>query len=132
LAEWIGKLADRLLRFKEQLRFGIIELISASVAETIEDNLHRPFERNSPPQELVDESWHPPYLTNERMQYTDQERPIQRSEAPSEFPYEIRTQGWRTTFALGMRSLWGWLQGSWAEPILLSGLAFISLLLFIR
>ena len=43
VAEWIGRLAERLLHFQYQLRFGLIRMISNTVAETIEDQLHRPF-----------------------------------------------------------------------------------------
>src|ERR1700757_3124641 len=94
LAEWIGKLADRLLRFKSQLRYGFIELISSSVAETIEDNLHRPFEKSSPTQELEDESWHPQYLTSDRMHYPYPERPIRRIETVSGPNHQIKNEGW--------------------------------------
>jgi hypothetical protein len=63
LAEWIGKLADRLLHFQSQLRFGFIRMLSTTVAETIEDQFHR--HRNNPdrrdayePEYLDDDSYH--------------------------------------------------------------------------
>ena len=47
LAEWLCRLVDRLLNFQNQLRYGFIRMISSSVAETIEDQLHRPFSKQT-------------------------------------------------------------------------------------
>ncbi|MFT3882011.1 MAG: hypothetical protein QM703_20440, partial [Gemmatales bacterium] len=43
LAHWLARVIERLLHLQDQLRYNLIRTISSSVAETIEDQLHRPF-----------------------------------------------------------------------------------------
>ena len=41
LAEWVGKLIDRLMHFKGQLHDGLIRMLSTSIAETVEDQFYK-------------------------------------------------------------------------------------------
>ncbi len=66
LADWIGKLADRLLHFQSQLRFGFIRMLSTTVAETIEDQFHR-LHNNQAYRDHYDDEYFDEYPVEEAM-----------------------------------------------------------------
>ncbi|MFO0815324.1 MAG: hypothetical protein U0796_19080 [Gemmatales bacterium] len=135
LAEWIGKLADRLLHFQSQLRFGFIRMLSTTVAETIEDQFHRT--RNN---EDHQDTYEPEYLDDDN--YPDREyyrpRPAPQLESrpqpepPPQPTVTTQTEGWLGILSHATHILMKWVRGPWAEPILASAVTLVSLLLLIR
>ncbi|MFT3883348.1 MAG: hypothetical protein QM703_27300 [Gemmatales bacterium] len=112
LAHWLARVIERLLHLQDQLRYNLIRTISSSVAETIEDQLHRPF--GSPYEE--------DYLDYEtttvpRLAYD----PENESSAPP----------WQTTISRAVCWLRQWLQKPWLEAIVAGGVTVVSLFLLI-
>jgi hypothetical protein len=131
LAEWIGKLVDRLLHFRDQLRHGVIRMISTTVAETIEDQFYRPPDNTPAHCGIYDEDadgyddhlapWAPPL------------RELAGRTSPAQAPHPSRNKGsWRGVFSHAASILLRWVQGPWAEPLLASVVTLISLLLVVR
>ena len=133
LAECIGKLADRLLHFQSQLRFGFIRMLSTTVAETIEDQFHR--NRNNPdrrdanePEYLDDDSYHDEEYYQPRSAPPLQARPQPEPNQPSA---TTQPEGWRGNFSHATHILMKWVRGPRAEPILATAVTLVSLLLII-
>lgn len=135
LAEWIGKLAERLLRLQSQLRLGFIRLLSSSVAETIEDQFHR--SRNNP---VHRDSYEPEYHDDEsyddyayyKPRPTPQLKARSKPETPEQPTATTQTDGWLGILSHATDILMKWVRGPWAEPILASAVTLVSLLLLIR
>ena len=132
LAEWIGKLADRLLYFQSQLRYGFIRMLSTTVAETIEDQFHR--HRNTPdrreayePEYLDDDSYHDDDYYQHSSAPHLPARP--QPEPPKQPSATTQPEGWRGIFSHATHILMKWVRGAWAEPILATAVTLVSLLL---
>ena len=135
LAEWIGKLADRLLRFQSQLRYGFIRMLSTTVAETIEDQFLRSQSngvyRDSYEEEYLDDHHYDeaPYSAPRS---TAQIEASPQSELPQQPFASTHPDGWLGILSHAARILMQWIRGPWAEPILASAVTLVSLLLLVR
>lgn len=117
LADWLARLIERLLHLQDQLRYGLIRMISSSVAETIEDQLHRPFGTPSDPYEedyLDYESTPAP-----RLAYSSDREP---------------SPAWEHCQAMLSRT-YHWLRQRldqpWLEPVVAGGVTLLSLLFLV-
>lgn len=135
LAEWIGKLAERLLRFQSQLRYGFIRMLSTTVAETIEDQFHR--SRNNPdrrdtyePEYHDDDSYDDYSYFEPRPDPQLEVRP--QPEPPKQPSATAQSEGWLGILSHAVHIMMKWVRGPWAEPILASAVTLVSLLLLIR
>lgn len=135
LAEWIGKLAERLLRLQSQLRFGFIRLLSSTVAETIEDQFHR--SRNNPDhRDSYEPEYHDDESNDDYAYYEPRPAPQLKARPEPETPEQpsatTQTEGWLGILSHATHILMKWVRGPWAEPILASAVTLVSLLLLIR
>ena len=128
LAEWLGKLVNRLIHFRDQLRYGIVRMISSTIAETIEDQ----FDRSNPNparrhvyDEEDDEYYYEPGTYG-------QPSSVIADRSPQGRPSPYSQGSWYDIFAHGTSILMRWVRGPWAEPILASVVTMISLLLVVR
>lgn len=122
LAEWLSRLIERLTNLQYQLRFGLIRLVSTSVAETIEEQLHRPF-KTRPSNDYFEEDDYPEYdETSVGHQLT-----YSQSDEPANPP--INT--WRTILTRAAQRILHWLKHPWVEPVVASGVTLVSLLLLV-
>jgi len=134
MAEWIGNLADRLLHFQSQLRSGFIRMLSTSVAETIEDQFHRPNHNamyRDPYEEYYDdrrydETPHP------APQLSAQVTPSSPPESPKQSPAGTHTRGWLGILSHATQILTRWVRAPWAEPLLATAVTLISIVLLVR
>ena len=126
LAEWLSKLVNRLIHFRDQLRYGIVRMISSTIAETIEDQFDRsnPVRRHAYDEE-EDEYYYEPGS------YGPPSRDIT-ERSPQGRPSPDSQSSWYDIFAHGTSILMRWVRGPWAEPILASVVTMISLLLVVR
>lgn len=113
LADWLSRIIERLLHLQDQLRYGLIRMISSSVAETIEDHLHRPF---GPPHNSYEED------------YLDYESTSVRrlAYAPEPSPMSLR-EHWQTLWAQATDWLRPWLQMPWLETAVAGSVTLLSL-----
>lgn len=116
-AEWLSRLIDRLLDLQYQLRHGVIRLISSSVAETIEHQLHRPFGNRPPPDPYDD------YLDYD--DYPDAPRLAYASEP------ESTTQRFQRFLSSTAQRVLLWLQKPWIEPMVAGCVTLVSLFLLV-
>lgn len=125
LVEWLGKLVNRLIHFRDQLRFGIVRMISSTIAETIEDQFDRsnPVRRHSYDEE--DEYYYEPGSYGPPSS-------VIADRSPQAQPSPDSQGSWYDIFAHGTSILMRWVRGPWAEPILASVVTMISLLLVVR
>lgn len=126
LAEWLGKLVNRLIHFRDQLRYGIVRMISTTIAETIEDQ----FDRSNPARRHVYDEEDDEYYY-ERGSYS-QPSSVIADRSPQAQPSPDSQGSWYDIFAHGTSILMRWVRGPWAEPILASVVTMISLLLVVR
>ncbi len=135
IAEWIGKLADRLLRFQSQLRYGLIRMLSTTVAETIEDQFHRSNRnavyRDSYEEEYLDDGYY------HEAPYSEPHSTIPfeaspHSEPPKQTHASTPSKGWQSLISHAAHLLMRWIRGPRVEPILASGITLVSLLLLFR
>ena len=135
LAEWIGKLADRLLRFQSQLRYGFIRMLSTTVAETIEDQFHRSHSngvyRDSYDEEYLDDHQYDeaPYSATRSAAQIEASPQFELPEQPFA---STHPEGWFSILSHAAHILMQWIRGPWAEPILASAVTMISLVLLVR
>jgi len=127
LAEWLSRLVERLLHFQYQLRYGLIRMISTSVAETIEDQLHRPF-TNPPPLSHYEEDYgeYEELPSTPRLAYTSP------SESRNQPHAATSTDGWRGILSRAAHIFVQWLRQPWVEPLAAGCVTLISLLLLVR
>lgn len=131
LAEWIGKLAERLLRLQSQLRFGFIRLLSSTVAETIEDQFHR--SRNNPDhRDTYEPEYHDDDNYDDYAYYEPRSAPQPQPEPSKQPSAATQSEGWFGILSHAVHILMKWVRGPWAEPILASAVTLVSLLLLIR
>ena len=123
LAEWLSRLVDRLLNFQYQLRYGLIRMISSSVAETIEDQLHRPFS-NQPN--------HSPYEEDDYLDYRDSPSVPRLAYKSTSEPSYHSNEGWLGVLTHAGRIFLQWLQRPWVEPVVAGCVTLVSLLLLVR
>lgn len=124
LAEWISKLIDRLHHFRDQLRFGIVRMISSTVAETIEDQFHR--SAHDYPQRLAH---HPESdFYDDESDYHGHPGSMPARYVPPDQP----PRHWFDIFSKAASIVMQWVRGPWAEPMLASVVTLISLLLIVR
>lgn len=132
IAEWIGKLVDRLLRLQDQLRYGFIRMLSSTVAETIEDQFqryHRPTDDHDPyEEEYLDESYF------DHSAYSEPRSTVHFQEAPSSESHKqpassVHPEGWLGILSHATNILIRWARGPWVEPVLASAVTLVSLLL---
>ncbi|HQR42058.1 MAG TPA: hypothetical protein PLX97_05225 [Gemmatales bacterium] len=122
LAEWLTRLIERLTNLQNQLRFGLIRLVSTSVAETIEEQLHRPFKSRSPNEYYEDGD----YLDYDE----DPVHPRLSYSHPDESSYSPRDT-WRTVLTRAAQRILQWLQHPWVEPVVAGSVTLMSLLLLV-
>lgn len=132
LAEWIGKLAERLLRFQSQLRYGFIRMLSTTVAETIEDQFHRSNRNDG-----YRDSYEGDYLDDYHDDTYSEPRSVTQIEPfpppePPEPHTNTHSEGWHGILSHAAHILMQWMRGPWAEPILASAVTMVSLLLLVR
>jgi hypothetical protein len=120
LADWLARLVERLLHLQEQLRYGLIRMISSSVAETIEDQLHRPF--GTPPDQFEDEYQDYEPSSTPRLAYSEERH----SPRPSHRRDSWQTIVWRAAYALRQ-----WLQKPWVEIVVTGIATLVSLFLLV-
>ena len=133
LAEWIGKLAERLLRFQSQLRYGFIRMLSTTVAETIEDQFHhaRNDDYRGPYEEGYLDDYHYDEATYSEPRSVTQIKPSPQPEPEQPFA-SPHPEGWLGILSHAAHILMQWIRGPWAEPILASAVTLVSLLLLVR
>jgi hypothetical protein len=135
LAEWIGKLAERLLRFQSQLRYGFIRMLSTTVAETIEDQFHRSNRndgyRDPYEEEYLDDYRYDESTYSEPRTVTEIE-PSPQPDSQKQPHASTHTEGWLGILSHAAHIMMKWVRGPWAEPILASAVTLVSLLLLIR
>lgn len=130
LAAWVGKLVDRLLHFRDQLRYGLIRMISTSVAETIEDQFHRSHDKPSHPA-VYDDGYDDYYY--DQGSYTPPAREVtERTPRPAPDQGQSPSGSWLGVLSHAASILMRWVRGPWAEPIMASAVTLISLLLVVR
>jgi len=120
LAEWLSRLIDRLLDLQYQLRHGVIRLISSSVAETIEHQLHRPFGNRSAPDRSDDYLDYDDYPEVPRLAYTPG------YESPH---FSHTSKDWLRVLKDTVNRFLQWLQMPWVEPVVAGCVTLFSLLL---
>lgn len=131
LAEWIGKLAERLLRFQSQLRYGFIRMLSTTVAETIEDQFHRS-RINPDHRDTYDPEYHDDDSYDDYAYYEPRSAPQPHPEPPKQPFATTQSEGWLGILSHAVHIMMKWVRGPWAEPILASAVTLVSLLLLIR
>lgn len=122
LTEWLSRLIDRLLDLQYQLRHGVIRLISTSVAETIEHQLHRPFSHRQSSEPYDDYLDYDDYSDALRLAY---------SPAPESTYSSHAGPGWRSALFNTTNRLLQWLQKPWVEPMVAGCVTLVSLLLLV-
>lgn len=129
-AEWVSKLIDRLVHFRDQLRYGIIRMISSTVAETIEDQFHRSDKNPSHPA-VYDDGYDDYYY--DQGSYPPQTRQVAERTSQAQGGHNQGPNGtWLGVLSHAASILMRWVRGPWAEPILASVVTLISLLLVVR
>lgn len=118
LAEWLSRLIDRLLDLQYQLRHGVIRLISSSVAETIEHQLHRPFGHRPPSDPYDDYLEYDDYPDAPRLGYTPE-------------PPSTTSQRFRRFLSSTAHRVLQWLQKPWVEPMVAGCVTLVSLFLLV-
>jgi len=116
LADWLSRIIERLLHLQDQLRYGLIRMISSSVAETIEDQLHRPF--GTP---------HDPY--EDYLDYESTSVP-RLAYSPEPSPTSLRER-WQTLWGQATDWLRPWLQKPWLEAVVAGSVTLLSLFLLV-
>lgn len=122
LAEWLSRLIERLTNLQYQMRFGLIRLVSTSVAETIEEQLHRPF-KTRPSHDYFEED---DYLDYDQ----DSVRP-RLNYSPAHESSDSPKGTWHTVFTRAAQRILQWLQHPWVEPVVAGGVTLVSLLLLV-
>lgn len=123
LAEWLTRLIERLTNLQYQLRFGLIRMVSTSVAETIEEQLHRPFKAR-PSHDYYEDSAYLDYdedPVHSRLTY---------SHSHDESSYSSKDT-WRKVFNRAAQRIFQWLQHPWVEPVVAGSVTLVSLLLLV-
>ncbi len=120
LADWLTRLVERLLHLQDQLRFGLIRMISSSVAETIEDQLHRPF--GTPPDQFEEEYLDYEPSSTPRLAYSE-ENQTTRPSHPRE--------SWQTIVSRAANTFRQWLQKPWVETVVAGSVTLVSLFLLV-
>lgn len=101
LSEWLSRFMERLVQFQYQLRYGLIRIISSSVAETIENRLHG--------------------SSNPRLSYEADDDDYEEYE-----PYQAPRSNLLTRTVQWIAE---WLQKPWVEPVMAGCVTFVSLFL---
>lgn len=122
LAEWLSRLIERLTNLQYQLRYGLIRLVSSSVAETIEAQLHRPFKAR-PSNDYFEE--------DDYLDYDQAPVRPQLTYSPSHESSDSPGETWRTVLTRAAQRILQWLQRPWVEPVVAGGVTLVSLLLLV-
>lgn len=122
LAEWLSRFIERLTNLQYQLRFGLIRMVSTSVAETIEEQLHRPFKARPS---------HDYYGNSDYLDYDeDPVHPRLSYSHPYESSYSPKDT-WRTVLTRAAQRIIQWFQHPWVEPVVAGSVTLVSLLLLV-
>lgn len=123
LAEWLSRFIERLTNLQYQLRFGLIRMVSTSVAETIEEQLHRPFKAR------------PSHDYYEDGNYLDYDEDPNHPRLNYSHPYDESSYSpkdtWRTVLTRAAERIIQWLQHPWVEPVVAGSVTLVSLLLLV-
>ena len=124
LAEWLSRLVDRLLNFQYQLRYGLIRMISNSVAETIEEQLHRPFSDKAPRSR---------YEEDDYLEYQDTHSMPRLAYGSPQPPYTgTLTEKWLGFLSHSAQVCFQWFSKPWVTPVMAGCVTLASLLLLVR
>jgi hypothetical protein len=116
VADWLARIVERLFQLQDQLRYSLIRMISSSVAETIEDQLHRPF-GTSPDSYEEEYQEYESTTSAPRLAYSPE----------SESTPSPASERWHTAFSDASQFVRRWFQKPWVETVLAGGVTLMSL-----